>query len=66
MKAFLISVDIILFESGNDFLEIILKFIKKLLAFLECVKLNQLTINWKKTKFMLLSKLKPKDRPKFT
>ena len=33
--------------------------------FLEWVECNQLTINWKKTKFMFLSKSKPIDPHKF-
>ena len=44
--------------------EAIAKFKSKLNPFLEWTKFNQLTINWTKTKFMVISRNKL-DKPKF-
>ena len=64
LKCFLFADDTSLFDSGDSMDEAIVKFKSKLNPFLEWTKFNQLTINWTKTKFMVISRNKL-DKPKF-
>ena len=63
MKTFLFADDTTLSDTGTDLEAIISVFKKKLDPLLNWIDHNQLTINWKKTKFMILAKSKVIDRP---
>ena len=51
-----------IFYSDNDLNTLIERFRSKLDSFSDWVKFNQLTINWNKTKIMILSKKKHQER----
>ena len=65
MESHLFADNTILFASGTDTSLLIDSTRRKLDSFLEWVKLNQLTVNWKKTKVMFISNMRNIKNPGF-
>ena len=65
LDTFLFADDTTMYSSGTNLAEVISNTKRKLEPFLEWVHFNEMSINWKKTKFMILSKCKFLEHPKF-